>query len=289
MMRSSGHSDIHRRGRGVALVSVLWIVALLAIVATGLSTNVRSESRIVSNTIDMLQARYAVEGGVELAAMNLMYPQAERWPSDGSVRNLAIGNARVRIATTEVTGKIDLNFGAPELIRGLIVQAGVEDEQADMLTDAILDWRDKDDFRRLNGAEDGEYRMAGLPYGAKDAMFDSVDELRLVLGMTDEIFASIESSLTLYSGQTGVNPLQASSQVKAALSGLDNLKSTAATNTYTVQVDARIGDTIVSQAEATINITYNPIGRPYRILEWRQPMQRLFSDDAGDESEVLFQ
>jgi general secretion pathway protein K len=276
-------SQTQAQAQGIALVSVLWVVALLAIVATGLTASVRSESRIVSNTTELLQAQYAVEGGVELAAMNLMYPQAVRWPADGSVRELYIGAARVRIATTDITGKIDINHAPAELLRGLLVQTNVEDDQIDMLVGAILDWRDSDDFRHLSGAEDSDYRLARLPYGAKDGRFDSVDELRLVLGMTEEIYASIESSLTIYSGQVGVNPLHASGQVSAALSGLDNLKTASGGTSFVVQVEARIGETTLSQVEATINITYSGIGRPYRILQWRQPMKRLFPDNAVNE------
>ena len=34
----------------------------------------------------------------------------------------------------------------------------------------------------LNGAEDADYEAEGLPYGAKDGPFQSVEELRQVLG-----------------------------------------------------------------------------------------------------------
>ncbi len=92
--------SVKPRMHGIALVSVLWVVTLLAIVATGLSSHVRTETRMVGNTIGLLQAQYAVEGGVELAALNLMYPQTARWPVDGSIREVNIGDARVRIASS---------------------------------------------------------------------------------------------------------------------------------------------------------------------------------------------
>jgi general secretion pathway protein K len=278
-----------KRSDGIALVSVLWIVALLSIVATGLSATVRSESRIVANTRQILQAQYAVESGVELAALNLMYPESVRWPEDGSIRETSIGNARVRIATWNVTGRIDINLAPMPLIRNLLLQAGVEPESADMLADAILDWRDRDDFRQLNGAEDADYRIAGVPWGAKDAPFDSIDELRLVLGMNDEIFAAIEDSITVFSGQSGVNLQHASAQVAAALAGLEHLQTTAGGTVFAIQVEARIGDTIVSQAEATINITYSGLGKPFQVLQWRVPQRRLFADVAVAELQEVQQ
>lgn len=276
-----------KRCSGIALISVLWIVALLSVVATGLSASVRTETRIVANTERMLRAQFAVESGVELAAMNLMYPEAVRWPADGSVRELAVADAQLRIATWNVTGKIDLNLAPMPLLRSLILQAGVDATTADYLSDAILDWRDSDDFRHLNGAEDTEYRIAGLPYGAKDAPFDSIDELRMVLGMTDEIYTAIEESITTFSGQSGVNLQHASAQVVAAMAGLENLQSTAGGTTYTVQVEARVDSTIVSQAEATITVTYSGIGRPYQVMQWRTPHERLFPDILLDEFEEV--
>ena len=289
MMQSVARSSmsVNPRMHGIALVSVLWVVTLLAIVATGLSSHVRTETRMVGNTIGLLQAQYAVEGGVELAALNLMYPQTARWPVDGSIREVTIGDARVRIATSDITGKIDINFAPTELLRGLFLQAGVETDEVDMLVDAILDWRDGDEFRRLNGAEDSEYRLAGLPYEAKDGPFASVDELRLVLGMNEEIFSNVESSLTVFSGQSGVNPMHASAQVRAAVADLVGLKTAGNGTSFVVQVEARIGTTVVSQAEAIISITYSGIGRPYKILQWRQPAARLFPDNVGEDSQEM--
>jgi len=268
--------------RGIALVSVLWILVLLTVVATGLSASVRYESRAVANLSLALQAQFAVESGIELAALNLMYPQSIRWPVDGSIQEVEVGDASVRIAIWDVTGKVDLNAAPLVLLRNLLLEAGVDTEMADLLTDAILDWRDADDFRHLNGAEDSDYRIAGLPYGAKDAPFNSVDELRLVLGMSDEIFSAIQSSLTVFSGQGGVNVQHASPLVVAAATGLDDLNVSANGTAFTVHVEARVAETVVSQAEATINITYSGIGRPFQVLQWRRPDERLFPEPSSD-------
>jgi len=268
--------------RGIALVSVLWVVALLTVIASGLSASVRTESRVVGNTVRLLQAQYAAESGIELAALNLMHPQSVRWPPDGSIRELETGTATLRIATWDETGKIDINQAPSALLTQLITQTGETSADAEVLVDAIMDWRDADDFRRLNGAEDSDYRIARLPYGAKNAPFESVGELRFVLGMTDELFASLHPSLTVFSGKSVVNTTYASPQVIAALAGFENMKSASAGTTFKVQVEARVDRTIVSQAEATINITYTGIGRPYSILQWSQPRDRLFPDVQRD-------
>jgi len=271
------------RSRGIALVSVLWVVALLTIVASGLSASVRSELRVVANTAALLQAQYATESGVELAAMNLMYPQSVRWPADGSVREIDISTAKLRIATWDETGKVDLNHASAILLASLLIDAGVESEQANLLVDAILDWRDTDDFRRLNGAEESDYKVAGLNHGPRDAPFETVDELRFVLGMTDELYSAIEPALTVFSGRSGVNTNAASPQVSRAIAELQDVETVSGGTTYTIQVEARVDNTIVSQAEVTIDITYSGTGRPYRVLQWGQPGDRLFPDPVDDE------
>jgi general secretion pathway protein K len=93
----------------------------------------------------------------------------------------------------------------------------VPEEDAAKLVDAIADWRDADSNRRLKGAEAPEYTAAGLSYGPANALFQSTEELKLVLGMTPEIFARIAPLITVYSGQPGINEQIATREVLRAL------------------------------------------------------------------------
>jgi len=52
---------------------------------------------------------------------------------------------------------------------------------------AIVDWRDEDDDVTENGAEALMYSLQTLPYGCKNAPFETVEELRLVYGATVEM------------------------------------------------------------------------------------------------------
>ena len=62
-----------------------------------------------------------------------------------------------------------------------------QDHHADIIVDSILDWKDADDLHRLNGAESDYYLSLPNPYRAKDANFDTLEELLLVRGVTPEI------------------------------------------------------------------------------------------------------
>jgi general secretion pathway protein K len=50
-----------------------------------------------------------------------------------------------------------------------------------------MDWREKGDLRRLNGAKSDYYLSLPNPYKAKNADFDTLEELLLVKGVTREL------------------------------------------------------------------------------------------------------
>jgi general secretion pathway protein K len=64
---------------------------------------------------------------------------------------------------------------------------GGQAEEADTIVDSIMDWKDVDNLHRLHGAESDYYMSLPNPYKAKDAPFDTVEELLLVKGVTSEI------------------------------------------------------------------------------------------------------
>ncbi len=271
-MPASGHihGNSSKAQRGIALVSVLWVMALVALVATGLAQTVRSDSRAVANVLSQSRAQWAADAGVELAALNLMYPVAVRWPADGSVREIDVDGVQLRIATLDVAGRIDLNTAPPALLTNLITQAGMEANDAAYVVGAILDWRDVDQMRRLNGAEANDYRLAGRDYEPGNGPFQSVDELRLVLGMTDEIYSRLEPAVTVFSGEAGIKPLAAPPLAMNATSGLEYLRNAAGGSTFDVLVEAVAADGIAYRTAATIRMEYGS-GRPYTVLAWRSP------------------
>lgn len=211
--------------RGVALVLVLWVLVLLTVMAGSISMTQRST---LTMTINMKQERIGralVDAGIEFMTMQLLKRRRstpdEKWPADGLLREWQFNDSIVRIAATPETARIDLNMATPELLDRLLESVGVDQETAPKIRDAILDWRDPDSNHRLNGVEDDDYEDAGLAYGARDAKFMTVDELRQVLGMTDEVYEAIAPALTVHSRQRTINPALASERVLRALPGMD--------------------------------------------------------------------
>jgi general secretion pathway protein K len=196
---------------GIALVVVMWALLLLATIAAAVTAVHRTESALSGNLLDQVRGRALAEAGVYYAIGRLLsddtLPEPERFPVDGSLQGWAFEGLELRISVSGESGRVDLNAAQPELLKRLLEAAGTDPEQADALTGAILDWRDTDSDAQVNGAEDPDYRAAGMLYGAKDQPFSSVEELRQVLGMTPELYRTLAPALTVYSRRSKVNPI----------------------------------------------------------------------------------
>jgi general secretion pathway protein K len=86
-------------------------------------------------------------------------------------------NSRVHLSIQDEATKIDLNRAPEARLAALFGSVGVEPGEAQSLAAAIADFRDADDFVRPGGAEEAEYRAAGLAWGPKNAPFQAVEEL----------------------------------------------------------------------------------------------------------------
>lgn len=208
--------------RGVALVIVMWAAILLTVVASSFIMERRTETMIVGNSIAMSRAQAAADAGVYRAVFDAYRNDnaPDIWKRDGTQYDWSFDGIPVRVGMRDESAKIDINTASDALLRGLFISVGLNDEQADGLLDAILDWRDADSLKRLHGAEEADYKAAGLAYRPANAPFQAIEELQLVLGMRPEIYRRIAPSITVFSHQAGVNPQIASRDVLLAIPGL---------------------------------------------------------------------
>ncbi len=201
---------------------MLWALVLLSVMAGGFVRETRTEMVLARNAVEGAQARALAEAGIHRAVLALSQEAfEERWRADGRVYDWRFGGGRVRISLRDEAGKIDLNEAPVALLRGLFEVAGVSPEGAAALADAVADFRDGNDLKRLNGAEDRDYRLAGYPHGAKDARFELISELRQVFGMTEAIYERVAGAVTVYSQIDSVEPLVAPRAVLLALPGVE--------------------------------------------------------------------
>ena len=211
------------RQRGVALILVIWVAAIIAVVAASFVIERRTETLVVINSLAIAKAKAAADAGVNRAVVEAYRNDptaAEAWKRDGVPHDWTFDGSQVRIEMRDESAKIDVNTASEPLLRGLLLSIGLQDDEASSLLDAILDWRDADSLKRPNGAEEPEYRAAGLSYRPGNAPFQALEELQLVLGMRPEIYRRLAPLLTVYSRLPGVNPTVASREVLLAIPGI---------------------------------------------------------------------
>jgi general secretion pathway protein K len=124
------------------------------------------------------------------------------------------------------SGKIDINRVSDLVLRNFFINYGINAEEADSIVDCIMDWKDRDDLYRLNGAESDYYMSLPKPYRAKDAPFDTLEELLLVKGMSYDILYGSQDKkgvidfLTIYSKTNRININAAPFAVLMAIPGM---------------------------------------------------------------------
>src|SRR5579864_8944428 len=112
----SAVEDKAMRQRGIALVLVLWVMALLAVMVVGFAGDARTELKLARNQAEAAQARAIADTGVSLALLNLLESTEETaWHLDGEAHSLAYGDGAIRVSVQDEGGKIDLNLAPTAL------------------------------------------------------------------------------------------------------------------------------------------------------------------------------
>lgn len=207
---------------GVILVTVLWVLVLLSLIATNLSFGGRSFARQTLNTEQAAKAHLAAKAGTTWALWSLTQPSPTAegqgyWLADGSGHDMQLGDAQVRVELYDESGKLDINTVPTELLDALLEPVVAESSARAELVAAIEDWRDPDDLVRLNGAEEDEYLAAGRSEGPANRPFQELYELSRVLGMTESIYRHILPHLTVSTRARTINPQVASFEVLMTL------------------------------------------------------------------------
>lgn len=236
---------MRKRERGSVLIMVIWAMSLLAAYAVIIARQVSGELGYAQWTKNRVQLRTLASAGVERAVMEIQADTQintdaynKSWASNqDAFKEVSFGSGDFSVRCPEVTNlmqenetlygacdeaaRININTAPETVLYGLIKTAdpALDENQILVVVRSIIDWRDPDDGTQVQGAESTYYKDLSDPYFPRNAHFESVEELRMVRGMTPEIFDKIKNSVTVYTdGKINVNT--ASSLVFQAF-GLD--------------------------------------------------------------------
>jgi general secretion pathway protein K len=181
--------------RGIALLSVLWLVAALSAIAFTVANLVRSETERTSTDRDSLRAYYLASGGIDRAVLYIQWgplyhnddgsPKYYQAPMPVIPFNFPTGTAAVQVIPEN--SKLNVNTATPEELKTLLLALGTDPARADGILAGILDWRSAS----AEGAatEFDAYYLSLIPsFRSRHASFEEIEELLLVRGVTPDLF-----------------------------------------------------------------------------------------------------
>jgi len=223
--------------RGIALLTVLWVLTVLMVIVFSYSYLVRTETLSTLSFKEGLEKRFLAEAGIERGILELFYRKKnlnkvlledlEVWKTDGSPYSGQLGDGTYIVKIFDESGKININTASETILKNLIENLDVEGIESETIVDSILDWKDKDDFYRLHGAESDYYQSLPVPYKAKNSNFDTLEELLLIKGVTKELLygsgkqQGLIHFLTVHGNTGKVNINAAPREVLMAVSGMN--------------------------------------------------------------------
>lgn len=214
--------------RGAALLSVLLMVAVLAVIAATTLDRLALSTKLSANGNALAQARmfsYAAESIAAARIEDLVARDAAQttlaggWLGKEQILPIPVGTATATVRdggncfnlnslVSEAEGKYRFNATGQEQFISLMMVLGINENVARPVAASAADWADSDNLALPDGAEDDAYRAAVSPYLAANRLFAHPSELRAVKGVTPAIYAKLRGWICALP-QAGLSPLNA--------------------------------------------------------------------------------
>jgi general secretion pathway protein K len=271
---SARNSEKDASERGFALLIVLWILVFLALLVTQLTVAWHSEARIAFNIRANAMAEAAADGAVYEAVFHLLDSSDRRWSADGAIHQLLSPGSITRVRIENEADKVNPNTAPAALLQALLREVGANARTAALLAGAIVDWRTPAQSPAAKRDKAARYQAAGYTYVPSGAPFESVEELRDVLGMTSQMLAALKPHLTVYSDSDPGrgDPVVARALVDVGY-GADSFVIDEANGPLIVSVTAAVSRSDGSRfiRHAVVRVSLRGRGRPVRFLTWEEP------------------
>jgi len=191
-----------RKSRGVALMAVLWLIAILSMACMVSLRVISFDMELASSKIHGSRARQVAEMGIAIGSN----PDVKR--SDPMLRRMdeATGEG-YEVKVISEGGRFNINYlllttKDKPLLKSIFVDWGLELDDAQMVTDSLVDWVDADDDEQLNGAEKKFYEKQDRINQPFNRPFYDLSEMSLVRGMdlVESVRPDWRNWFTIWSG-----------------------------------------------------------------------------------------
>ncbi|WP_426119038.1 type II secretion system minor pseudopilin GspK [Pseudomonas sp. DSP3-2-2] len=238
------------RQRGMALLLVLWALALLMVLLGALVVEVRQQVALGLWQREHTRASLAAEAGMNLAVRALSDPAAtRRWIADGRTQTLRFDDASLQISVRSERGKLDMNAAPVTDVTRLLTVLGASPAQARTVA-AALDQRRSVDKPPLRALE----------------------ELRDLAGISGPLYQALLEQVTVWSGMESPDAAFTTVELQRALH-LPDMQPVGADPGPIVSIrsQAYLPDGITAVVDSIVLLLPKDSGaRPFRVVRYNE-------------------
>lgn len=242
----------------------MWLLVPLSMLFLLLTGSARSNGQVAANLRDAAVLQAAADGGIETAILTLLAAHSAR-----AADRVTIGTASVTLTIIPLSGLVNPNLASQELMRALLVRAGLPPARANDVAAAVVEWRTPGQRGRDGHDKAAQYRAAGLGYGPPGTPFESIDELRDVIGMPQATVAVLRPLLSLFTNRPP-DPAIAPPLVRLALGdlGTSGRSGGGGGSVFRITAVATSASHATVARSAVVQVMATGGGRPWSVLAW---------------------
>ena len=199
--------------RGAVLMTVLWSISLLAVLAMAASVTFRGFAGVMSVDRNRVERDALITAGLEIAA-GIVLDLGKTTPLRDLERTVALSTGAVNVRLNDEGGRIDIARAPAEVLAAMLRSAGAPLATADSVAKAIIEQRGE------QGGNPPRTAAARRPPVLATTHEQALSSIGQIAGMRAQWLAAIAPLTTIYGSET-VNPLTAPPGVIAALPGVD--------------------------------------------------------------------
>lgn len=242
-MGSTPHNNVFckkktlNNNKGVALILTILIIGIIVTLTLSFNTSMRSEVASAANMRDNIKLEAILQSGLNIALAILADdPSAGNGSYDSLFDTWAkpdilslyssklFDDGQLQIIIGDETGKIPVNQlidregNYIDITRNLLIrfleleEFDIAPEEAEDIVNSIKDWIDPDNESSDFGEESSYYEALEKPYSCRNGRLESLEELLLIKGITEDIFygtdetTGISDFLSIYGdGRININ------------------------------------------------------------------------------------
>jgi hypothetical protein len=234
--------------RGIALITVLWVLLLLSALAASASYVVRTNAIVIHRDLESARLELAAEAAIVEALSRLSDERVNRHPAlHDADQHWEFEGIRVVFSVSKESGRIDVNTAQKELLLAFLYAQGVSSDTAESMLNDLQDRIDSPRTIQIDGAR-------------IKTPLQSTEELRAIPSWRAQPLDCWMDALTVYTGLPGVSSDDAVSMVVDTLAlARDRLVGgrawSAGGNQRVVTDQSLVGEILRISARATLSST----------------------------------